>query len=255
MLTIGFISNIIDKTIYLTYTHVDCDRPFTLSDVQQFRIKDIVIIKLDEEIIHGIAHHNIVDVYRFTPSTISLDIHMFYEYQKYLIDIAYDKFDTDEFYKRLNTLGFSKLLYSHLDRILASNFDFLEQYINSIVITKLVASRKVNIIEYEYDKNGDYSYRCNIECTDYQDSYLNSFLHIIGSYSPTCINNTPAKLPNETYQQTVDRIIRETANRTLTQYSKEEHLQYLLYECKQIRSLYETEKQRISELAKKYLNY
>lgn len=142
-----------------------------------------------------------------------------------------------------------------MDRILASNFDFLEQYINSIVITKLVASRKVNIIEYEYDKNGDYSYRCNIECTDYQDSYLNSFLHIIGSYSPTCINNTPAKLPNETYQQTVDRIIRETANRTLTQYSKEEHLQYLLYECKQIRSLYETEKQRISELAKKYLNY
>ena len=116
MLTIGFISNIIDKTIYLTYTHVDCDRPFTLSDVQQFRIKDIVIIKLDEEIIHGIAHHNIVDVYRFTPSTISLDIHMFYEYQKYLIDIAYDKFDTDEFYKRLNTLGFSKLVFITIEQ-------------------------------------------------------------------------------------------------------------------------------------------
>lgn len=44
-----------------------------------------------------------MDVYRFTQSGLSLDIHMFYEYQKYLIDIAYDKFDTDEFYKRLES--------------------------------------------------------------------------------------------------------------------------------------------------------
>lgn len=63
------------------------------------------------------------------------------------------------------------------------------------------------------------------------------------------------EFPNETYQQAVDRIIKETANRILSQYSKEKHFQHLLCECKQIQSLYETEKQTILELVKNYLRY
>lgn len=39
------------------------------------------------------------------------------------------------------------------------------------------------------------------------------------------------------------------------QYSKDKHFQHLLYECKQIKSIYEIEKQKILELAEKYLCY
>lgn len=255
MWTIGFINNIENNIIYLTYTHVDYNIPFTLVDVRQFKIKDIVGIELNENIIHGIAHYKVETICKYSQSTIADKIHIFYEYQKYLISIANCRFDTDEFYKQLKELGISKLLYYHLSSILSSNWEFLHKYIENVDIVKLIASRKVSIIEYEYDKNGDYSYRCHIDCTNYQDSFLNSFLHIIGSYSNTCVNNTPVQLPNETYSQAVDRVIKETANRTLIQYSKEKHFQHLLSECKQIRSLYEDEKKAILNLAKKYLYY
>lgn len=255
MWTIGYINNIINDTIYLTYTHVDYNIPYVFSNIQQFRIKDIVAIKLEEKIIHGLAYYNVIAIYKLSQLDSSIKIHTFYEYQKYLINIANNKFDTDGFYKKISNIRISKILSNHLNDIFNSNFEFLNYYISSLDITKLVTSRKVNVVEYEYDKNGDYSYRCRIECTDYHDSYINSFLYINGSYSSTCINNTPAQLPNETYQQAVDRIIKETANRILSQYSKEKHFQHLLCECKQIQSLYETEKQTILELVKNYLRY
>ena len=40
-------------------------------------------------------------------------------------------------------------------------------YVESISIDKLVNERKIVVEEYEYDKNGDYSYRCRINCTKY----------------------------------------------------------------------------------------
>lgn len=255
MWTIGYINKILGNTVYITYTHVDCDIPFVLSASQQFKAKDIVAVKLEEKIIHGIAYYDIVAIHKFAQLDSSTEIHIFYEYQEYLINIANSRFDTNEFYKRLDELGISKLLYNYLDSILSSDFEFLDSYLEDIDIIRLIASREVNIIEYEYDKNGDYSYRCHIECTDYQDSYLNALLRIIGSYSSTCINNTPPRLPNETYQQTVDRIIKKTAKMAENQYSKDKHLQHLLYECKQIKSIYEIEKQKILELAEKYLCY
>ena len=255
MWTIGYISKIINNTIYLTYTHIDYNIPYTLSDIHQFRVKDIVGIKLEEEITDGLSCYNITAVDKLNLLYSSVKIHTFYEYQNCLIGIANNRFDTDNFYKKLSNIGISKILSTYLNCILNSNFEFLDCYINSIDIPKLIASRVVNVVEYEYDKNGDYSYRCRIECTDYQDSFLNSFLHITGSYSPTCVNNTPAQLLNETYQEAVDRIAKETANSFLTLYSKEKHFQHLLHECQQIKLLYETERQNVLELAKKYLYY
>ncbi len=255
MWTIGYINNITDDTIYLTYTHVDYNIPYKLSDNQNFKIKDVVAIKLEEKIKYGSAYYNVIAIYKFSQLKPFIKIHIFYEYQEYLINIANNKFDTNGFYKKLSEVGTSKILSNHLNDIFNSNFDFLDYYINNLNITNIINSRKVNIIEYEYDKNGDYSYRCDVECTDYHDSYLNSFLHINGSYSSNCINNTPVQLPNETYQEAVNRLVKETTNRILTHYSKERHFQYLLNECKQIHSLYKTEKQTILELAKKYLYY
>jgi len=47
----------------------------------------------------------------------------------------------------------------NLYNILDCNFDCIYDYINSISINEIIKQREVEIIECEYDKNGDYSYR------------------------------------------------------------------------------------------------
>ena len=87
-----------------------------------------------------------------------------------------------------------------MDSILSSDFEFLDSYLEDIDIIRLIASREVNIIEYEYDKNGDYSYRCHIECTDYQDSYLTQvsdlgirqFGRMLWGWPTSCRSQEPA---------------------------------------------------------------
>lgn len=256
MQTIGFISNIENNILYLTYTHLDYNIPFKSRDVRHFNIKDIVGIELKECISNsGIAYCEITNVCNFSQIEDLSQIQIFYEYQKYLIVIAQNKFDSNNFYNKLNELGISTILYIHLSDILKSNLDFINDYVSKISIEELISSRKVDLIESEYDKNGDCSYRCYIECTNYQDSYLNKLLRLTGSYSPTCVNNKPVVLPHETYQQAVNRIIKESKNNALAQYSKIGHIQQLLNECKIIKSLYDSEKQSILSQAKKYYDY
>lgn len=91
--------------------------------------------------------------------------------------------------------------------------------------------------------------------TKYKDSYLNSLLYVYGSYSPTCCNNSPKQLPNETYSQAVKRIEEETKQQALKRYCKYEHLLHLLKECLIIRPLYKQEIEKIYNIAFKYMKY
>ena len=88
--------------------------------------------------------------------------------------------------------------------------------------------------------------------TKYKDSYLNSLLYVYGSYSPTCCNNSPKQLPNETYSQAVKRIEEETKQQALKRYCKYEHLLHLLKECLIIRPLYKQEIEKIYNIALKF---
>lgn len=173
------------------------------------------------------------------------------------MNIAFNNFVTNSFINELKHEGISEIfIEDFLNKILNNNgIIYIANYVESISIDKLVNERKIVIEEYKYDKNGDYSYRCRINCTKYKDSYLNSLLYVYGSYSPTCCNNSPKQLPNETYSQAVKRIEEETKQQALKRYCKYEYLLHLLKECLIIRPLYKQEVEKIYNIAFKYMKY
>ena len=248
MWTIGFIENITEDFLYITYSHVDQNIPIKRNSTS-YSINDIIGIHISEE-----NRNRITEICNYERLE-SINIQTIYEYQKYLIHIAYNRFDSGDFYNQLKYKNLSKVISYNLYNILDCNFDCIHDYINSISITEIIKQREVEIIEYEYDENGDYSYRCKLECTDFNDSYLNSLLLIKGSYSPTCTNNSPKQLPGESYEEAVRRVINSTRNNALIEYSKEKHLKQLYSECDIIKGMYLNEKRRIMELAQKYLGY
>lgn len=257
MWTIGYIHYITNTIAYITYSHVDQDIPYQLKcDKGLFHAWDIIAVGLQEHIYNGIANYDIIDIIKIQNFDISL-IEYFYDYQSSLMNIAFNNFVTNSFINELKHEGISEIfIEDFLNKILNNNgIIYIASYVESISIDKLVNERKIVIEEYEYDKNGDHSYRCRINCTKYKDSYLNSLLYVYGSYSPTCCNNSPKQLPNETYSQAVKRIEEETKQQALKRYCKYEHLLHLLKECLIIRSLYKQEIEKIYNIAFKYMKY
>lgn len=258
MWTIVYIHNIKNKIAYITYSHVDQDTPYLLNkDKGMFHAWDIIAIGLQEHIYNnGIVHYDIIDIAHIQDFDTCL-ITYFYEYQSCLMNIAFDNFVTNSFINKLKHMDISTILIDKYLNSIVNNSGVIDiaNYVDSISIAKLVQDRIIVVEEYEYDKNGDYSYRCRINCTTYKDSYLNSLLYFVGSYSPTCCNNFPKQLPHETYNQAVKRLEEETKQQALKRYCKYEHLLFLLKECISIKSLYQQEIENTFNTACKYINY
>ena len=178
MWTIGYIHYITNKIAYITYSHVDEDIPYQLKcDKGLFHAWDIIAVGLQEHIYNGIANYDIIDIIKIQNFDISL-IEYFYDYQSSLMNIAFNNFVTNSFINELKHEGISEIfIEDFLNKILNNNgIIYIANYVESISIDKLVNERKIVIEEYEYDRNGDHSYRCRINCTKYKDSYLNSLL-------------------------------------------------------------------------------
>ncbi len=255
MWTIGYISAIYEKDFcLLTYSHVDKDLVLRREIDATFHKNEIVGIKLSEKIINGISDYKVEDICHYSDLPKS-DIKIFYAYQNYLYDIANNRFDTENFYISMKQHNVSRILLNNLQKVLNRNYDFIYDYIDNISIDSLIKERNVKIVEHLYDKNGDYSCRAEVECTEYLDSYLNSLLHIVGSYSPYCVNNSPKQEPNESYQQAVERVIEETKVNAKSLYLPKHHLNHLLQECSVIENCYMKEKNEILDKVKYYLEY
>lgn len=142
-----------------------------------FHAWDIIAVGLQEHIYNGIANYDIIDIIKIQNFDISL-IEYFYDYQSSLMNIAFNNFVTNSFINKLKHEGISEIfIEDFLNKILNNNgIIYIANYVESISIDKLVNERKIVVEEYEYDKNGDHSYRCRINSTKYKDSYLNSLL-------------------------------------------------------------------------------
>ena len=82
------------------------------------------------------------------------------------MNIAFNNFVTNSFINELKHEGISEIfIEDFLNKILNNNgIIYIANYVESISIDKLVNERKIVVEEYEYYKNGDYSYRCRINC-------------------------------------------------------------------------------------------
>ena len=254
MITIGYISDIKNDDVYITYSHVDKDICFHTES--NYNIGDIVAVELETKFgpIINYSYEEIVglrSIYNIDASTIKY----VYSYQDYLFRIAFGNYCTEEFFQEIKRNGISSILYEKfLDLIISSDsFQYIVAYVSDTDISELIDKRNVSLYNIT-DKYGDYK-ESRIECTDYGDSYINSFLRIIGSYSPICINNSPKQFPRETYMQAVNRTINSTAINAKKNYSKVEHLSHLLKEILLVKQLYVSEKFRVHKEAEKYLGY
>lgn len=257
MWTIGYINDIKDDAIYVTYSHVDKNIEFRT--LEKFALYEIVSIHLEHKWNNygGVEWEDdewedgeIVDIAHFDEN---IRTEFVYSYQETLLNIIRDDYINGDFAQRLKNKFSRFLIDDFLDLIIRDDIDQLTHYVNSISIEELVKHRKIRIIETK-DKYGEYT-GCKVECTDYRDTYLNGLLHIYGSYSPWCVNNTPERLPRETYNQTVERVAKTTAFLAIKNYSKMRHLQILLDECLQIKEEYKTKKENIHKIANEYMNY
>lgn len=259
MITIGYISDIKNGDVYVTYSHVDKDICFHAE--QNYNIGDIVAVELVtkfdpiiETVCNNYSYEEIVGLRPIQDIDTSI-IEYVYSYQDYLFRIAFNNYCTENFFREIKHNGISSILYEKfLDLIISSDsFQYIVAYVSDTDISNLIDKRNVSLYDIT-DKYGDY--KCSrIECTDYCDSYLNSFLHITGSYSPVCINNSPKQLLGETYMQAVNRTINSTAINLKKNYSKVEHLSHLLKEILLIKQLYESEKNKVHKEAEKYLGF
>lgn len=259
MITIGYISDIKNGDVYVTYSHVDKNICFHTEP--NYNIGDIVAVELEtkfdpiiETVCNNYSYEEIVGLQSIHNIDTSI-IKYIYSYQDYLFRIAFDNYCTDVFFQKIKSNGISSILYEKfLDTIISSDsFQYIVAYVSDTDISELIDKRNVSLYDIT-DKYGDYI-GSRIECTDFGDSYINSFLHIIGSYSPICVNNSPKQLPGETYMQAVNRTINSTATNAKKNYSKVEHLSRLLKEVLLTKQLYESEKNRIHKEAEKYLGY
>lgn len=256
MITIGYISDIENSGVYVTYSHVDKDIYFYTES--NYNIGDIVAIELETKfdpiIGNNYSYEEIVGLRPIHDIDSSL-IKYIYAYQDCLFRIAFDNYCTEDFLKEIKCNGISSILYEEfLDFIISSDaFQYIVAYVSDVDISELIDKRNVSLCDIT-DKYGDYK-GSRIECTDYGDSYINSLLRIVGSYSPICINNSPQQFPGETYMQAVNRIINSTAIDAKKNYSKVEHLSHLLKEIILIKQLYELEKSKVRKEAEKYLGY
>lgn len=259
MITIGYISDIKNGDVYVTYSHVDRDICFHTEP--NYNIGDIVAVELEtkfdsiiETICNNYSYEEIVGLRSIHNIDVST-IEYVYSYQDYLFRIAFDNYCTEEFFQAIKCNGISSILYDKfLDLMIFGNsIQYIVKYVSDTNISELIDKRNVSLYDIT-DKYGDYK-GSRIECTDYGDSYINSLLRIIGSYSPICVNNSPKQLSGETYQQAVNRTINITAINAKKNYSKEEHLSCLLKEVLLIKQLYESEKSRVYKEAEKYLGY
>lgn len=248
--TIGYIDAICGNSLFLTYTHWEAHVHFHYKGNVQFKEKQIVGIK-----INYLDEGEVIDVCEYVNLDLS-ELYIMYDYQNALKYIASDNYLTDSFIRTLRSSGISKLLLENsvLNNILNGDLSFIGVYVKSISIKDLCSSIEVHFFEHSSNRDNTEDWT-EVISTDFKDSYLNSLLQIKGTYSNICVNNTPERLPGETYAQVVERTLQNTKIDALKRYSRHAHLQALLQECCLILSMYEETRHSILHTAKEYLMY
>lgn len=251
--TIGFISGNTPCGVLLTWTHNNKDIRFNTD--QKHIIGEVVIIKQSYEIINGFATYKNLEL--LSVNDICVDaLTLEYSYQSSLIILAYKDYISDEFVRRLESLKFSTVIIKKYlkDILFDDSIDNLSTYVSNIDIRRLISTRNAGLYEIT-NKDGDFScYR--LDCTDYEDNYLNRLLRVQGSYSPYCVNNSlPRPTKYVTLQQHVDKIIKDSEIAAEQNYSRIRHLAFLLEEVKDIQDEYLKYKEDAFLTAKKYMDY
>lgn len=255
MWTIGYIDRIEGDELFIVYEYQNTMH-FICSSAKIYREKQIVGIHLQEAIVNQFAEHEIIDICEYSMLDIS-NVHIFYDYQRVLINIASENYQTSDFIRNIESQKVSKFLLRQqvLTKILNIDFGFISEYVRNTSIEHLLDRREVHLYEHTNHSTDNTEDWTEIICTDYEDSYLNSLLQIKGSYSYIGVNNTPKLLPGETYVQAVDRVIHNSKVNAIKQYSQYVHMQVLLHECSVILSEYHASRCSVLERAKNYLGY
>lgn len=106
MWTIGFINNMTQDNLYITYSHVDRNIPIKKPN-PNYNINDIIGIHISEVIEDGIPYDEIIEICNFEKLK-TCQIRTLFEYQNSLIHIASNRFDSNDFYKELRSQNISK---------------------------------------------------------------------------------------------------------------------------------------------------
>lgn len=280
MRTIGFISKEENSTLYINISESDCNIAYKSNDFVPYYKNEIVSVEFNENVVELMYPEKENSEWRFKHG-----VNPIIEKISHFDDIEYESLQWIDWYDQVllyyivkndfTTLEFQKeILYDRVNpisKILLNDYfkdvvtnnpnlnQILSNYVDKISIDDLIKNRKINIIDKSYEKDGHNHLFYTFNYSLFSDNYLNRLLLIIpwspgnGSYAyATLWYKDEGK---EKFHKLIKTTEEECNKKAKINYSKEEHLEFLINQCKRIQHAYEVAKSNTFFYAKHKLGF